>query len=196
MSEMLARPRAETAAGAPSEQRGANAPKVDSSMEVEEGSGAAGSKTEAEMKKAAAAARGRKGGKQRIDSDQATKTKLLLQNTQLLRQLVSAVMACWLLPSSSDLVAAGLETGAAYAGMVEAAGGGHNHGAPHTHIATAVLKELSESEKVEEEDKTAIVQVVAEITAKGPHRAAEIIPYFTVKQAYKEAGQKLAIIKM
>ena len=133
---MLSRRRTETAAGSTSEQKGAKAHKPDNTMDVEEGaSGAAGSKNEAEKtaEKKKAAARGRKGGKQNKDNDQATKTKLLLQNTQTLRQLCAAVMACWLLPSSSDLVAAGLETGASYAEMVEAGRAGHNLGAPtHT----------------------------------------------------------------
>ena len=43
--------------------------------------------------KATAKAQGRKGGQQKKDNDEATKTKLILQNAQMIRQLQAAVMA-------------------------------------------------------------------------------------------------------
>ena len=54
--------------------------------------------------------RSKKGKCKGKQSEDATKTKLLLQNTQLTRILMGSAMACWTLDSSVGLVEQALET--------------------------------------------------------------------------------------
>ncbi|CAK0805762.1 unnamed protein product, partial [Prorocentrum cordatum] len=136
--------------------------------------------------------------------DQALR-KLVLKNSQEIRDLMHQTGDFWLVPATSKPFAAGLEAGKEYGKAVRAAGKKHGLGSPHVHVAMATLRSLhdeidGEQGSALEKSSKQVIREFVEATnhTKGNILVEEMILAFKVQETHKredlDAGDRLGKI--
>lgn len=121
-----------------------------------------------------------------------TLTKLVLNNTQQVRALVSCLHLTFLCPRSADYVKAGLFAGTQYQEQVRAEGKQHQRGPPHTHIFLASIEVLAERTEVSSSDRELITKVIQVLNMQSPDLAKQAILHYTIKDAYFDQSDETA----
>ena len=120
-------------------------------------------------------------------------SKALLAQAQMMREVMSIVLDCWLDPNDSELAEASKDQGVAYNDLVKEKGRGHGLGSPHVWTFGGFLKALVQkcekanglpAQEVREEAKTlrACLEEFEKMTLQSK---AEKIRFYKLAKTYK-----------
>lgn len=119
--------------------------------------------------------------------------KLVLQNTQTIRELAACVWFTYIVSENTAFVEAIADTGKEYAKAVEGQGGNHGKGPPHVHKWTTAVQEIMNNEKIQENPKL-LEKLKAynqqKLVAASPAQVANSVPFFKLKPIFKGKGKK------
>ena len=125
--------------------------------------------------------------------------KLVLQNSQNLREIQGCVWYTFIVSESTAFVKAITEAGQTYAETVKGLGGNHSQGPPHVHKWLAAVEALIVMEKVKEDLE--LTEALGNYHSKYLQKASieEVacsVKFFKFKAIYKGKGQTSTEYKM
>jgi hypothetical protein len=125
--------------------------------------------------------------------------KLLLQNSQGIREIAGCVWYTFILSASSDFAKATVEAGAKYAETVKGLAGEHTMGPPHVHKWLAAVLSLLKDPAIEAKKdlKAKLTEYYTRnIKDKSVLEVAASVLFFKVKPIFKGKGKKQQEMKI
>jgi len=125
--------------------------------------------------------------------------KLLLQNSQTIRDIAGVVWYTFILSANTDFVKRIQEMGVKYAETVKGLGGGHTMGAPHVHKWLTAVEQLLVHDKIKEDKKLhKQVEVYHQefLAKKKMEEVSASVRFFKVKAIFKGKGKQENEVKI